>query len=189
MAEDRVSRGRTGRIDQMPDDLREMLHAHLRDKGLTQAEILERINVLLAERGAPPLSRSGLNRYATRMEQMGSRIREARAISEQWIATLGTEPQGEVSHILIEMLRTLAFDVTLKMANGEDEVEPKFIKELAIGIERLEKAASESFKREQEIRRLALEQAAEKAEAVAKRGGLSSDTVQALRREILGIAA
>ena len=63
----------------------------------------------------------------------------------------------------------------------------KMLKNMAIAMERLEKAASENVKREQEIKQQARAEAAEVAEKVAKQGGLSTDSVQELRRAILGV--
>lgn len=82
------------------------------------------------------LSRSGLNRYATSMETVGQRIREARAISDQWISKLGTEPTGEVSQLLIEMVRTWHL-TSVKMSDSGETVEPKMLRTYH-AIERLE---------------------------------------------------
>jgi len=185
---DRRGRGQVSRIDKLDADIKLLLDKLLRDKQYTQVEIRERVNAQLTTRGDEPLSAAGLSRYATRMESFGARIREAREVSEAWIATLGSEPSGEVGQLLIEMVRTLAFDLTLKLANGSEDVEPKFIKEIAIGLERLEKAASESVRREQQIRQVVAQEAAAKVEEVARKGGLSAETIQTLRKEMLGIA-
>ncbi len=56
-------------------NVRKTLHEMLRDKAIPQARILEEINALIEDAGLPDemkLSRSGLNRYATNVEQVGA---------------------------------------------------------------------------------------------------------------------
>jgi hypothetical protein len=93
-----------------------------------------------------------------------------------------------VGHLLNEMVRGLAFDCAVDLSEGDAPVPPKMLKDLAIAVERLEKAASENVKREDEIRRQERERAANEVSKIAKKGGLSADTVDTIRREILGIA-
>ncbi len=108
-------RGRASKVQQLPVEIKEQLDAWLRDPRVSQLEILNQVNCALAEAGlhTEQISRSGLSRYALAMESVGARIRQAREVSQQWIAKLGEAPEGEVSHILIEVVRTLAFDTAL----------------------------------------------------------------------------
>lgn len=176
-------------IDRLPEDVRTQLQELLRDPRVTQLDATAKINAILEEEGHEErVSKSAVNRYALKMEEVGAKLRQAREISKMWIGKLGAAPQGEVGKLLNEMVRTLAFDAVVTMAEGAAPIEPKMIKDLAIGIERLEKAASENVKREEEIRRRAMQEAADKAEKIAKKGGLSADAVQTIRREILGIS-
>lgn len=187
----RKTRGKPSKVDQLPQAIKTKLDELLRDGKLTQTHILAEINALVEQAGLDDddkLSKSGLNRYATSMQTTGQRIAEARAISEQWVAKLGNKPSGDVSNILIEMVRTLAFEQVLKASNEGEPVEPKFIKDLAIGIEKLEKAASESTKREKEIRQAFAEQAASEAEQAAIAIGLTQDGANQIKKQILGIA-
>lgn len=191
MASEKNTRGRRSKIHLLPADIKSELDAMLRDGRLQQQEILDLINNTIAAAGLPEdarLSRTGLNRYSTRMESVGNRIRQAREVSEQWIARLGTAPEGDVSRILVETIRTLAFETVIHASEGSDPIEPKFIKDLAIGIERLEKAASESQKREMEIRKQAANEAAAAAEQSLVAQGMSREAIATIKAEILGIA-
>lgn len=180
------TRGKPSKVDQLPGQIKERLDKLLRDGRLTQADILEQVNQAIDASGLPDelkLSRSGLNRYATSMETVGQRIREARAVSDQWIAKLGTEPSGEVSQLLIEMVRTLAFDQVLKMSDSGEAVEPKMLKDLSHAIERLEKAAVESTKREIELRK----RIAEEVETDLRgQDGMSEELEDRIRGILLG---
>ena len=181
---DKRTRGKPSKIDQLPEDIKSELIELLRDKSVTQTEVLERVNGLIRDAGLPDDEQL----YATRMATVGSRIQEAREVSKQWVDQLGDKPTGEVSKVLIEMVRTLAFDQVLKLSESGEVVPPKFIKELAVGVEKLEKAASESTKREREIRKAMAEEAAERAESAAKAAGLTTEGAAQIKREILGIA-
>lgn len=184
------SRGRASKIDLLPKPIQDALHALLRSKKHTQLDIVDAVNDLIEAEGLDDdlkLSRSGLNRYASRMEGVGARIREARAVSEQWINQLGTTPEGDVSKILIEMVRTIAFDSVMKMSAEDEPMHPKLIKDLAIGIEKLEKAASENQKRDFEIRKQMATEAAEAVDTVAREQGLSPETIAMITNKILGV--
>lgn len=188
---DKRTRGKPSKIDQLPEAIKTELIQLLRDPAVTQTKVLKDVNKLIEQAGLPDdekLSRSGLNRYATRMTEVGGRIAEAREVSKMWVNQLGNKPTGEVSMVLIEMVRTLAFDSVLQISESGEPVPPKFIKELAIGVEKLEKAASESTKREKEIRKAMAEQAAEQAATVASSQGMTKSGIDLIKREILGIA-
>jgi len=153
-------------IERLPEDIRQKLQELLRDPRVTQLEATKRINDILEAEGLPDrISKSAVNRYAIKMEEVGAKLRQSREIAKMWIGKLGAAPQGEVGKLLNEMIRTLAFEITLSMSDGSVEVEPKMLKDLAVAIERLERAATTNLKREQEIR--AQEREAARKEAVS----------------------
>ena len=172
-----------GRIDQLPEDIRDLLHRLLRE-GVPQSEILRRLEPPLAAAGERPLSKAGLNRYATRMERMGARIREAREVASVWTAKFGDEPTGEVGQQVVEMLRIMAFDLTLRAdqdaGGGEPALDADTINALALAVQRLERADAISKRRESEMRSAW----AREAEGAAKRVGISGDMAQALREAL-----
>jgi hypothetical protein len=176
-------------IDLLPADIKNKLQELLRDPRVTQLQATAKINAILeAEGHEDRLSKSAVNRYALRMEEVGAKLRQSREVAEMWVGKLGAQPQGQVGHLLNEMVRTLAFDCAMTMSEGDEPIPPKMLKDLSIAVERLEKAASENVKREEEIRKQERERAADQAAKIAKKGGLSADTVDTIRREILGIA-
>lgn len=184
---------RPSSIDQLPANVRDALNGWLRDPATTQLEAVDRANMLLEELGITErLSKSAVNRYAVRMDAVGLKLRQSREIAQMWIDRLGAQPQGQMGHLINEMLRNLAFDLVLKIQDSplDEESMPgviDMVKELALTATRLEKASSENVKREKLIREDAKREAAEVAEKVAKQGGLSADSVQQLRRAILGV--
>lgn len=185
---------RPSSIDLLPTDVREALHEWLRDPAITQTVATERLHDLLDDIGwdQDKPSRHSVNRYDMRMRDVGDRLRQSRQVAEMWIAKLGAGPQGQVGHLVNEILRTLAFDLSMTMQQGEISQEEapevaKMLKNMAIAMERLERAASENVKREEEIRKKVQKDAADAAEKVSKSSGMSDDTVQEIRRAILGV--
>lgn len=180
---------RQSSIDQLPPEIRDALHALLRDPAVSQLEATRRVNDLLAaEKAALRVSKSAVNRYSQRMEEIGKKMRQSREIAEMWIGKLGNQPQGEVGKLLNEFTRTMAFETALGMSEENEPVHPKLLKELALAIKHLEEAATVNEKREQAIRRAAAEDAADAAETVARQQGLTADKVSEIKKQILGIA-
>ena len=192
----RKTRGRPSSIARLPEDLREEI-GRLLAGGMTQSEILEAIRPAVAQAGSSPVSRSALNRHATRMEEMAHRIRRDREIARAWRSQLEGEP-GELSDLIVEVLRTMAYEAALHQAEGEDDdgrktVDVALLKDLALTVQRLERAGIASAQREAQLRRVWAERAAAKAaEAAAeqaKRAGvvLQEEALHAIRRDVYGI--
>lgn len=163
----------------------------LRDKRHTQEQIREAINELIDQHDLPDdmqLSRTGLNRYASRMEAIGAKIRASREMASVWAAKLGSEPTSDVGKLLMEFVKTLAFETTMSLSDGDTTVEPKALGQLALVAQRIESAQMVSHKREKEIRQAFAEEAAETAEKIVSQAGLSADKAADIKRQILGIA-
>ncbi|EFA9400435.1 DUF3486 family protein [Shigella sonnei] len=190
--EQRPTRGRLSKVDLLPDSIREQLHQMLREKRHTQEEIREAINALIDEYNLPEemqLSRTGLNRYAIRMEKVGAKIRASREMAEVWAAKLGSAPTSDVGKLLMEFVKTLAFETSMSMAEDDKPVAPKALGQLALVAQRLEAAAMTSHKREKAIRDAFAQEMAEKTEELVRTGGLSGGAADTIKREILGISA
>ena len=189
MPEPQATRGRQSRIQQLPPELKDRLDAMLRS-GISQKEILDRLEPLCRKHGEEPISRSGLNRYATRMEAMGRRIREAREAAAVWTAKLGETPTANVGSYTLEMLRTLACDLTLQ-AEGDIDVEK--LQGIALTLQRIERASKLNADRERAIRKEVAELAAAEAEKAAKaetaKAGhvLPPEALRAIREQVYGI--
>ncbi len=188
---ERTTRGRPSKIEQLPEQVQAFLNAALRDKSNTQEDVREEVNRQLSELGIPEedqLSRSGLNRYATKMAKIGKKMQERQATANAWVAKLGEKPTGDIGKLLIQMTQTMAFDVAEAALDEEDPASLGLIKELALTVQRLEKASISSLKREQEIRKAFAEEAADAAEKVATAAGLTREAVTTIKNDILGIA-
>jgi Protein of unknown function (DUF3486) len=185
---------RVSTIKRLPDDILEKMHELLRDARCTQLDITAQINTLLEQKGHDGrVSKSAVGRYALDMEEAGAHLRESREMAKQWIGTVGSAPQGEVGLYVNEIIRTLSLDVSLMMRRGVIDAETapdavKMLKDLALTTMRLEKATSDNVKRAAEIKKQAMEEAADKVSEVAKQEGVSAETIQRIRRDVLMMA-
>lgn len=185
------TRGRGSKIEQLPEEVKGFLNAMLRDKQYSQQEILAEVNAQLDELGLPEeeqISKSGLNRYASKMAKIGKRMQETHATAEAWVAKLGEKPTGDIGKLLINMTQTMAFELAESAMGEEEPASLGMIKELALTVQRLEKTRTDSIKNEKEIRKAFAEEAADKAGSIAKAAGLTKSAVQTIKNEILGIA-
>ncbi|PLX49129.1 MAG: hypothetical protein C0613_08380 [Desulfobulbaceae bacterium] len=185
--------GKPSSIDRLPPDILDKLHELLRDPRVTQLEATARINEVLADEGHDDrVTKSAVNRYDLKMREAGDKLRQSREIAKMWIGKLGAAPQGQVGNLVNEILRTLAFDLSLKLQNEELTAESlpgviSQVKGLSLAVQRLEASSTMNVKREAEIRKQARQEAADAAEKVGAKGGLSADSVKELREAILGV--
>ena len=184
--------GRKSSVEILPPDILEKLQELLRDPRVSQFEATLKINDVLEQMGHQErVSNSAVNRYSQRMEKAGARLKESREMAKMWIGKLGSTPQGEVGKLLNEIIRTLAFETTMKMTEDEEPVSPKMLSQLALAVQRLEASATDNVKRDEEIRKQArvraTEEAAETAASVGKASGLSQAAVTEIKNKILGI--
>lgn len=180
------NRNRKSRIRQLPPEVKEQLDRLLREDRLTQMEILDWLNEQCAWRGEKPISQSGLSRYAKQMDEMGRKIRELRAVSEVWVARLGTEPAGDISKLLLEIIRTLSADVMMKLQD-EQAVDTDVLNQLALIAQRVERTAKTNHQREKAMREAFARETAARVEKAMANQGLTRDVLDAIKREILGI--
>jgi len=189
---------RSSSIDLLPQPVKESLNEWLRDPATTQMEAVDRANLLLEQLGLEDrLTKSSVNRYAVKMASIGEKLRQSREISEMWIGKLGAAPQGAMGHMINELIRSMTFDVGVKLQEGDLKAEDlpgtiAMLKDLALTAARLEQASSANVKREAEIRKQEREKAqAEAVEAAATSmasQGMTRESIDAIKRDILGIA-
>lgn len=190
----------TSSIDRLPADIRSLLEAWILDRGVTQTEAVRLCNDALAELYPehPKVSRSAVSRHSIAMRKAGERMLRGRQITEWWTEKFGSVPAGRMGHMVNEMLQTLSFEALEVAMEGKVTAESlpatvALLKDMALAGKRLASAAADSERRERLIRederKLAAEQAAEAAGQAARSQGLSEETADEIRREILGIGA
>lgn len=189
----RTTRGRMGRIQQLPQAIQDRIHVLLRG-GVSQADILRQTEPLLKSIGEKPLSAAGLNRYAAKVEATAHRMRQAREMARVWKNRFGEDPDEDLTGLMVDMLQTEVFEAITRLHQSDEALDAETVNQLALGMQRLARAAELSSKREREIRREAAEQARKKLDrklAEAEKdagGGDATDIIRRVRRDIYGIA-
>ena len=151
---------------------------------------IDQVVAHLRELGAE-LSRSAVGRYHQRFEEIGKRMRDSREVAKVWADRLGSEPQGDIGKMVMELLRTLAFDVSLAMTEpGEDgalpKLDPKAINTLALAMQRLEAAGKWNIQREQAMRESIADEVGKKLQAAPRK--LDKASLDIIREAIRGEA-
>ena len=187
MAAERKShtRNRQSKIKQLPPQVRKKLDQLIREDRMSQADIIKEINALCEQNGVDKISQSGTSRYQAKMHEMMKDLRELREVSKSIFSELGEEPTGDLAKMVVESIRTMAAKAVL---NRDGPMDPKDMNQLALLVQRLEAADMSRHKREKEIRQAFAEEAASKAEEALTNQGMTADTINTIKKEILGIA-
>lgn len=144
----------TSSIQRLPPPVKTAIDEALKSGRYTLDEIRRAIANEFGAELAP--SRSSLGRYSQNFEKFGERLRESREVARVWAERLGNEPEGDVGKLVMELLRTMAFDATLALQEPDDEgkvqLDPKSINTLALAMQRLEAAGKWNIEREKAMR-------------------------------------
>ena len=160
-------------IESLPAEAREAFDGWLQDPAITQKEATQRVNALLENmgQGERRLSLQAVNRYDLRRRATAERKRQSRIITEIWADKFGSEPGEQVDQLIIELLRTLTFDLAFRLQNGElDHASLPAVIDAAdrvtLMVEQLERSSEIAARREREIKRQTDEE--RKAQAALK---------------------
>lgn len=129
------------------------------------------------------ISKSAIHRYGQEFEE---RLSALRLVTEQARAVVTAAPDDEdaVNQALVRIVQEKLFSVVMEM-----EVDPAKVNlsGLTRSIAELSRSSIQVKKYAADVK-AAAQIAADKVEKIARKGGLSSDAVQTIRKEILGIA-
>lgn len=179
-----MTRSRKSSIDRLDPRIREAADTLIREGRATIDEIVDQLRGMGGD-----VSRSAVGRYKQRAETQMERFREAQEIAKVWVNKLGSDPNGDVGRLLSEMLKTVAFQVAGQLGESGDDVAPKEVAHLSMALKNIGHFEKQNLDRELRVRKEVANEAAEKVAEVAKSRGLTPDAVEAIRRDILGIAA
>lgn len=178
---------RRSRIDELPDELRRWLERALTDSGFAGYKELE---ALLRDKGFA-ISKSAIHRYGQKIERRFAAIK-ASTEAARLLTEGAADDQDARSEAVIALVQTEMFEAIINMQEaGAEDLDPAerigLLSSAAKNIATLARASVNQKKFRLEVQARA-EAAAANVEKIAKKGGLSPESVQALRREILGIA-
>ena len=182
--------GRRGKIEGLPVDVRHWLERALTESGFSGYEALE---AMLAERGYS-ISKSAIHRYGQKIERRFAAIKASTEAAR--ILTEGAaDDQDARSEAVIALVQTEMFESIVNLQEAEDEeLDPAdriaLLSKAAKNIATLARASvnQKKFRHEveEETRRKLLAEQAKQLDAVQKKGGVTADTLAAIR-EALGI--
>lgn len=176
----RVRRRRPSSVDQLPQQIRYELDRLLTEGKFSIAEITSHIQGLGAA-----ISKSAVHRYSQHQEQVAQDIRFTREMAQ----AVGKELQdvdGDTGRLLIESVQSLLFRARLEVATDEP-LNPKTVESMARAAKDLQYALKVNVDTEAKIRDRVLKEAAEKVVKTAVAAGLSAETVNLMKSEVLGL--
>lgn len=182
------------KIQQLPADIRSQLAAMLRSGDMSQKAILEEVNQLILESGLPPeeqISRTGLNRFAKRVEAAGGRIARAKEMAEVLTSKLGDAPTSQLGTLMAENMKAMAWETSMALMEATEEgemIDLKAFNQLSLAYQRISQSSILNQRLEKEIRAAFATEVADKAEKIVKSAGVSAETAADIRNQILGIA-
>ena len=168
--------GRPSTIDRLPESIREQI-AELRRGGRTIAEI----SAHLARLGHP-VSSSTLGRHTQRIDAIGERIRESRAMAEAVIERYGDTPEHRVPRLNIELMHGLIHSAIATASGDQASLPVREIVALSGALRSLAASAKDDVERERQIRA----RFAKEAEERAVKAGASEESIRLIRGLIEG---
>lgn len=180
--------GRQSSISALPADVQRWLQRALTEQNFSGFVALEEA---LREQGYQ-ISKSAIHRYGQKIERRYAAIK-ASTEAARLLTEGAADDQDARSEAVIALVQTELFESIVNLQEAENEgMDPsnriKLLSAAAKNIATLARASVNQKKFRQEVQaRVAA--AASAAERIATKGGLSAESVDALRREILGITS
>lgn len=173
------------KISTLPAEVRSWLDKALAEGNFSGYDQLEK---LLTEKGFT-IGKSSIHRYGQQLEQKLAAVKAsteaARAIAESAPDDADLRSAAVMSLVQTDLFNTM---IALQEAQFADPVDRiKLLAKAAEPIAKLSRAAVNQKKWESEVK-AKIEAAADAAERIAKKGGLSAASVAEIRKSILGIA-
>lgn len=173
------------KISGFPPEVRAWLDQALADGNFSDYEALE---AELAKRGYA-IGKSSIHRYGQQLERKLAAVK-ASTEAARAIAQAAPDDADLRSAAVMSLVQTDTFNVlvALQEAEGADPVSRlKLLAKAAEAIAKLSRASVNQKKWEVEVN-VKVKAAADAAAKIARRGGLTAEAVNNIRREILGIA-
>lgn len=190
-----IGRGRLSSFDLLPteaDHIVAWAASELADREKTQtsiyAEFVTKCEALMAEhRGelefAIPAF-SSFNRFSIRQARLSNRLDQTREI----VAVLAQKHDAKASDDLTIIAGEMIKSVVLHMlGDAADGVAPKELKELADAMRSAQTAQNMSADRKAKVEASVKARMAEAVDTVAKARGLTGETAEAIKKQILGV--
>lgn len=192
----RRGRGQLSAIERLPgecDDIIDWAEAELRDRDRTQTEIYEefflKMQALQAEHHGEleftiP-SFSAFNRHSIRLAILTRRMEQTSDIAEAVGRKFDASKSDNLTVMAAEAIKTLVFELITR--GGEAGFTPKGAKELADALRSAAQAQSVSTGRRAKVTKEFKADVEKAVDTVAKAKGMSEETAEAIKAQILGV--
>lgn len=174
-------------IEKLPEDVRRWLERALTENGFSGYVELEE---LLKEKGYQ-ISKSAIHRYGQKIERRFKAIKDSTEAA-RIIAEGAEDKEDKRSEALMGLLQSSLFEALVDIEDANDESISPMEKFQALSfagknVASLIQASTKLKVYQAEVKERA-ETAAKEVEKVVKKGGLSDEVADEIRRKILGIA-
>lgn len=192
----RAGRGRLSAIELLPSEATPIIawaNNELRDRDRTQLDIYQEFCAKLDELGrehrgeldfAIP-SFSAFNRHSIKLATLARRLDETREISGALAEKFDAGASDNLTVIAAEAIKTLVFEVLTSA--GESGVDPKGAMNLANALRAATQAQGVSTARRQKVEKEFAEKVNTAVETVARVKGMTAETAEAIKAQILGV--
>jgi len=134
------------------------------------------------------LSKSAAYRRTKRMDEIAKELRSKREVADAIARNLTDAPERDVSQVVVEQTHAMLFDIMSADVEDLDADERiKLAVRVSQAISNLAMASKHHADTVLKIRSQAAKEAAKAAESTMREAGISDETVEAVRRRILGI--
>lgn len=170
-------------IDQLPEEVREWLESELLERNFSEyVSMTDELNSKLDELGLEvTVSKSSLHRWGQDFESKVEALKRTTRMAQTIARDIGDD-EGAMNDAVIRLVQDKMFATVL-----DENLSPKALHNIARATSDLVRASVAQKKHQIQVRKAA----AQVADAVEKRvraGGLSPETVEAIKTQILGIA-
>lgn len=194
----RGGRGRLSGIEQLPEEAGPIIAAAaeaLRDRDRTQLDIYEVFLAALEtlkrdHRGELEFtipSFSAFNRYSIKLATLTRRLEATREIAATISKRFDAEASDDLTLIAAEAIKTLVFE--LLTDGGESGIDPKGAMALANALHKATQAQGVSTARRIKVEAAFKSKVDQAVDNVAKVKGMSAETAETIKAQILGVKA
>lgn len=176
-------------IDKLPPQIRELIAELRQDHGQTVDQILARLQELKVE-----VSRSAVGRHLKGLAELGDQMARDREMAKVLVSRFGDEPD-HMTRMNLQLMQGVIMRIATATAQEEDgttrpvtfDAEEAMF--LSSALQKIVSAQKSDTDRNVILKREAAKEAAAAVDKVAARigGGMSKETVAAIKAEILGI--
>lgn len=194
----RKGRGQLSAIERLPpecDDIIDWAEGELRDRERTQTEIYEEFFLKMqalqaAHHGELDFtipSFSAFNRHSLKLAILTRRMEQTSDIAEAIGKRFDAQKSDNLTVMAAEAIKTLVFELITR--GGEAGFTPKGAKELADALRSASQAQSVSTGRRVKVDKEFKADVEKAVDTVAKAKGMSAETADAIKAQILGVRA